>query len=255
MDSPLFARFAPAIRSYEGNPQSRDLLLASEGPLECFYAPFDWVNPSARLVVVGITPGRVQADNALREAKAQLLQGRGNDEALRAAKRTGAFSGAMRPNLVTMLDHIGVAGWLGLGSCSDLFGAAADQLQSTSVLPFPIFLNGQNYNGTPDPMRSDLLRSLVLQYFVPLLRALPNAAYVPLGPVPSAVMGWLVHEGHIEQRKVLAGLPHPSGANAERIAYFVGAKPRHALSAKTDPIKLDAARVRLTEGIAALRSL
>ena len=37
-------------------------------------------------------------------------------------------------------------------------------------------------------------------------------------------------------------MPHPSGANAERISYFLGRKPRERLSAKTDPHKLDGAR-------------
>lgn len=40
-------------------------------------------------------------------------------------------------------------------------------------------------------------------------------------------------------------IPHPSGANAERIAYLLGQKPRDRLSAKTDPTRLDAARASL----------
>ena len=40
-------------------------------------------------------------------------------------------------------------------------------------------------------------------------------------------------------------IPHPSGANAERIAYFLGQKPRDRLSAKTDPTRIDAARASL----------
>jgi hypothetical protein len=31
---------------------------------------------------------------------------------------------------------------------------------------------------------------------------------------------------------VLVGLPHPSGANAERIAFFLGRKAQHALSGR-----------------------
>jgi len=51
---------------------------------------------------------------------------------------------------------------------------------------------------------------------------------------------------------VLMGLPHPSGANAERIAYFLGRKERALLSAKTAPENIEAARARLSEQIAAL---
>jgi len=47
-------------------------------------------------------------------------------------------------------------------------------------------------------------------------------------------------------------LPHPSGANAERIAYFIGGKPRARLSVKVDPDKLDAAREQALRAIAKL---
>lgn len=45
---------------------------------------------------------------------------------------------------------------------------------------------------------------------------------------------------------------HPSGANAERIAYFLGRKSRSALSAKTNPDKLDRAREEMIRKVLAL---
>jgi hypothetical protein len=36
-------------------------------------------------------------------------------------------------------------------------------------------------------------------------------------------------------------LPHPSGANGERIAYFTGRKPRAQLSSRTNALSLDVA--------------
>lgn len=251
----LFARFVDAIRRYDGNPLAEDLLLAREGAVACHYAPFDWVNPTARLVLVGITPGHTQANNALLEARAQLLRGAAAGQALLAAKRAAAFSGPMRPNLVGMLDHIGLARWLGLKSCDELFGQHADLLQSTSVLPFPVFVDGENYKGNPDPLRHPLLKALIQQHFVPMAQALPRAIYVPLGPVPTKVLDRLVANGHLRRQQVLAGLPHPSTANAERIAYFVGSKARHLLSAKTDPDKLDRARADLLSAVQCLELL
>ncbi|WP_303045736.1 hypothetical protein [Turicimonas muris] len=38
---------------------------------------------------------------------------------------------------------------------------------------------------------------------------------------------------------MLPQIPHPSGANAERIAYFLGKKKKEDLSAKTNPDKID----------------
>jgi len=34
-----------------------DFLLNKEGNLEIYYAPFDYINSKAKIVIVGITPG------------------------------------------------------------------------------------------------------------------------------------------------------------------------------------------------------
>jgi hypothetical protein len=52
--------------------------------------------------------------------------------------------------------------------------------------------------------------------------------------------------------KILNGLPHPSGANAERVAFFLGRKARAALSSKTSPGPIEAARDRLRDQVLAL---
>jgi len=248
----LIDRFLPAIEAYDGNPLSRELLIAADGPLSVYYAPVEYINPDARLILIGITPGKTQADNSLNAAHASLTKGQSAQEALIQAKQTAAFSGAMRPNLIAMLNRIGLDRWLNLNTCDELFGSNANKLQSTSVLPFPVFLNGENYRGTPDPIKNSFLRKFIIEFFVPGIKALPGAVYVPLGPVPTMVMAWLISEGHLEPGRILSGLPHPSGANAERIAYFLGNKPRSLLSSKTDHRKLDSALDRLRESVKAL---
>ena len=216
------------------------------------YAPFEWVNRQAKVVLVGITPGRTQAASALSEAKRSLSAGAATHEVLRLAKQTGAFSGAMRPNLVALMDCIGLPQVLGLRTCAELFGKAPHLLQTASVLPFPVFLNGDNYNGAPDLVRTRLLRQFMLAHFLPMLSELPDAVLIPLGPVPTKALSWLVREGHASSRRVLEGLPHPSGVNGERIAYFLGRKKRDELSSKTDASKLDAARAQLIATVATL---
>jgi hypothetical protein len=84
--------------------------------------------------------------------------------------------------------------------------------------------------------------------------ALPDAVWVPLGPKATEGVDWLVRNGVLNAARVLNGLPHPSGANAERIAYFLGRKARDALSFKTDATALNYARERLIGQIAALPS-
>ena len=45
----------------------------------------------------------------------------------------------------------------------------------------------------------------------------------------------MAEQGVIQRNQILAGMPHPSGANAERIAFFLGEKAEKDLSAKTNP--------------------
>lgn len=192
--------------------------------------------------------------NAIREARRLLLSNAEPEAVLRAAKRTASFSGNMRPNLIALLDSIGLQDWLRIRTCADLFSDAADLVQTASVLRYPVFINGENYSGSPDPLGHPLLKRYMLAYFAQETRQLSASVFVPLGDKAAKVLRHLVSEGIVDKGRVFDGLPHPSGANAERIAYFLGQKPRERLSRKTDPVKLDAARHLLLQKVAVLRS-
>lgn len=81
MNTKLFEHYSPFIRALSaaelnGTPAlNAKLCLAREGNIEVCYAPFEFVNSKARVVIVGITPGRTQMLNALKEARSQLDQG------------------------------------------------------------------------------------------------------------------------------------------------------------------------------------
>lgn len=76
------------------------------------------------------------------------------------------------------------------------------------------------------------MRDWLLTYLGEELRSLRGALLVPLGPKVSAMLDYLADQGIVDRSTILDGLPHPSGANAERIAYFLGQKPRDRLSTK-----------------------
>jgi hypothetical protein len=76
-----------------------------------------------------------------------------------------------------------------------------------------------------------------------------TAWYVPLGKESARALGYLADKGIIPETRILDGLPHPSGANAERIAYFLGRKEKAALSGKTSPDALDTAKLILMDKI------
>lgn len=217
--------------------------------IDVAYAPFDYVNPDARVVIVGITPGRQQMANALLECWRQLRSGAAPAQALAAAKVHASFSGPMRTNLVSMLDDIGVARLLGLSTAAALWGGKSSLAHFTSALRYPVFLDGKNYSGTPSMLRVSLLKDHLERWFGEEMRRLPHALFVPLGPKVGEALVYLAPRIGVEQEHILTGLPHPSGASAERIAYFLGRKPRERLSAKTDAARLDAARAELVAKI------
>lgn len=250
MNKNLFARFAPAIQSTDfqnvtdSSTIPPEFLLGKDGTLTSHYIPFDWVNQEAKVILIGITPGFTQWINAMREAQYQLRAGASLQDAHIAAKRTGAFSGAMRPNLVAMLDEIGVHKWLNIASCASLFDADAHLVQTTSILRHPIFVDGANYNGTPKMTTTPFLKDQLLTYFGQEA-TVKDALLIPLGPKVSEALDWLVQLNGLNAERILDGLPHPSGANAERIAYFLGRKDKSALSVKTNAAQLDASRQAL----------
>lgn len=257
----LFSRFATAIKTVDLTAVDRPslippaFLLDREGALEVRYIPFETVNAGARVVLVGLTPGFTQWRNAVAEAQTQLQQGACDEQALIAAKRTGAFSGTLRPNLVALLDSIGLHQWLKVGSCGALFDQHSNVLHSTSLLRHPVTKDALNYSGAPDPTRAPFLRKQIERYFAHEARLFPNAVFVPLGPAVSAGLRWLVAEGVLSSDQIMEGLPHPSGANAERIAYFLGRKAAQDLSPKTNALVLDRARASLQIQVAKLHEL
>jgi hypothetical protein len=258
MPAPLFSRYREAIRDLDlaqvATPAQipEAFLLGREGRYSAHYIPFESVHPQARIVVAGITPGFAQWQNAMREAQRQLALGSDDDTVLRAARLAGAFSGAIRPNFVALLDAIGVQRWLGIAGCATLFGEHAGLVQVSAILRHPIFVDGKNYSGSPSPLKNGFLREQVVRWFAEEARQLPDALYIPMGASVSETLDWLVAQGAIAAGRVLHGLPHPSGANAERVAYFLGRKERAALSSKTNGAQIDTAREGLMAQMDAL---
>lgn len=256
MNFELLNRFAAQIRSLDSTHSLtdeliRDLTLMESGSLTAIYAPFDYVPPRARIAVVGITPGRVQAENALRAAGKALRDGKSIEQAAAFAKLEASFSGTQtRNNLVAMLDEVGLARKFGLNTCGGLFAPGSEQVHFTSALRYPVFLEGDNYRGNPSMIRTPALRQMVESYLAEEVRALPDTLWLPLGPKPAEALAHLVRIGALKKELVLDGMPHPSGLNGERVSAFLG-KIKSA-SIKTDMAKLTSARARLSNQIAAL---
>ena len=262
MEAGATSHFAAIIKS--GPPASQ--LLGSDSPLllertqwrdrclEMLYAPFEHVERTARIVIVGLTPGRQQAVRAIESFASALREGEPVEAALRRAKSHASFAGPMRRNLVHMLDALGVASLLGIPTCADLWAEGSRLAHFTSLIRNPVFINGANWSGSPDPVRHPVLRRWMEVWTGRELQSLEPTILVPLGPTVARGLRHLADVGAINSGRVLDGLPHPSGANAERIACFLGDKPAHLASAKTDGPALTAARERLRGKVAVLAS-
>jgi hypothetical protein len=215
-------------------------MISSDGDFITFYAPFDYINPVAKIVICGLTPGLQQATNALNTLMSSLQSGDSDELALRRAKEVASFSGPMRSNLIAMLDHVGIHHVLGIDSCADLFGSKSHLVHYTSALRNPVFKDGVNYSGAPSMIKQPMLLRQIEEVLAEEIRSLaPDCLYVPLGDEVSKAFLHLESKGIIDAAAVFHGFPHPSPASNERIHYFLGRKERHLLSSKTNPEKID----------------
>lgn len=230
----LFPAFEPKIR---GLPQHRpitesDLLTPSfrlehEGRLEIFYAPMDWLRPTARIAIVGITPGRQTMRIAYQTAVDGLAAGRTAASVLNEIKSKAAFSG-FRPRLVEWLDYLGVHRHLGLPSTAALWTREGQHwLHATSAIRYPVFIAGKNYSGRhPSIARHPVLQRYLRDRLAPELAKIPNALIVPLGAAVDEALDLLLKEERLEGGRYLAGFPHPSGANGSKTVAWAANKAR-----------------------------
>jgi hypothetical protein len=224
----LFEVFAPSIRALPDRQRlTKDDLLTDEFRLHqderltVYYAPFDYVNESAKVALVGITPGWTQMEIAYRSARRDLRDGLGPNEVCRRAKQGASFAGSMRSNLVSMLDALGLPAHLGIESTESLFAEHHPLLHTTSAIRYPVFVKGRNYTGhSPKLLKTEVLRHFVENVLVRELRLVRDAIVIPLGRSVSEVLVHLADKGQRDRGRCLLGFPHPSGANRHRAREF-----------------------------------
>jgi hypothetical protein len=183
--------------------------------LVIYYAPVDWLWPTARIAVVGITPSANTMLIAHRTAARRLADGGGARAALQAVKREAPFSG-FRPRLVERLDALGVARHLGVASSAALFEHPHMRLlHATSVVRYPAFKNSENYSGQSPRLlsRRGILRRYVYDVLAPELALIPQALVVPLGDRVDEALSALAADELLDPARCLVGFPHPSGLN------------------------------------------
>jgi len=172
---------------------------------------FGYLNKDARVVLVGITPGNTQLDG----------ERDGLDE--KEIKRRYAFGGRMRPNLVSMLDCAGINYLLGIASCGTLWDEDFDKVEMTSLLKDATFYKNKMFSRARDIRRSVKMTNALREGFAADCALYSKAVlYIGMGEQVGEVLCALKDEGII--RGEVVWIPHPSGANAERVAVFLERK-------------------------------
>jgi len=196
---------------HEFNPELR---LFKDDILECWYAPLGRINKKAKIALYGITPGWTQMKMAYQIS----INNKTKIQNFNSMSKI-AFAGSMCANLISMLDELGLPDYLHENSFSDLFGT--DKLAYSSILKYPVFIKGKNYNGhNPKLISHPFLKSVLESILIPELNELGNCLIIPLGKTANEGISFLHEKAKLKENQLLAGFPHPSGANSHRKKQF-----------------------------------
>lgn len=201
---------------------TNDFLIEKEKDIEIYYSPHnEYINSKAKVFIVGITPGFQQMSTAISAARKGFEDLKDIEKIQYKCKEAARFSGSLRNNLISMLDEIELNKFLHINSCRQLFEEKDNLLHTVSLIPYAVFVKGKNYSGhTPRLMKSKLLMKYVYENFVDELKKLDDASIiliVPLGRAVEEALFKLCENNVINEKQILKGFPHPSGANVNRI--------------------------------------
>ena len=222
----MFLKYYNKIKSLSSfdkeNILNEQFELYNKENMKIYYAPHnETINNKARIFIVGITPGWTQTSIAYKTAHNGIINHLEPEVIKKECKKNSRFAGSMRKNLIEMLDELNLNKKLHMDSCSELFEEKDYLLHTTSIIPYPVFINNKNYTGSnPKIMDNEVLYSYVKKYFYKETDKLQNALIIPLGKVVEEILQQMIKENLIKEEQCLLGFPHPSGANVNRVVQF-----------------------------------
>ena len=193
------------------NVKDKKFLLEKEKNIEIYYAPFDYINSKAKIVIVGITPGLQQ----MLQSYEVINQGK----SLKEVKDLSSFKGSMRTGLIKYLDELKINDILKIKSCESLFNKNSKYLHTTSLVKYPVFDKGKNYSGA-NILKKKILLDFIEKNFLEELKTLKKSIIIPLGNTVSSTIEYLNYKYKLKLSCFLKGFPHPSGANARKNIQF-----------------------------------
>ena len=203
--------------------KDKKFLLEKEKNIEIYYAPFDYINSKAKIVIVGITPGLQQMLQSYEVIKQR--------KSLKEVKDLSSFKGSMRTGLIKYLDELKINDILKIKSCESLFNKDSKYLHTTSLVKYPVFDKGKNYSGA-NILKKKILLDFIEENFLKELKTLNKCIVVPLGNTVSSTIEYLNSKYNLKLSCFLEGFPHPSGANARKNIQFKKNKKKMKLILK-----------------------
>ena len=191
--------------------KDKKFLLEKEKNIEIYYAPFDYINSKAKIVIVGITPGLQQ----MLQSYEVIMQ----RKSLKEVKDLSSFKGSMRTGLIRYLDELKINDILKIKSCESLFNKDSNYLHTTSLVKYPVFDKGKNYSGA-NILKKRILLDFIEKNFLKELKTLKKSIIIPLGNTVSSTIEFLNNKYNLKLTCFLKGFPHPSGANARKNIQF-----------------------------------
>lgn len=222
----MFDKYWSQIKNLK-NFNKEDILtkkfeLYNKGNMKIYYAPHnEIINDKAKVFIVGITPGWTQTSIAYKTAQSGLIKGLSFNQIKMQCKKNSRFAGSMRKNLIEMLDELKLNKKLKIESCAELFKDMDYLLHTTSLIPYPVFINNKNYTGSsPKIMENEILYNYVKKFFYKEVEILSDALIIPLGKSVEVILQQMIKENLLKKEQCLLGFPHPSGANGHRKKQF-----------------------------------
>ncbi|TNC74334.1 hypothetical protein [Rubellimicrobium roseum] len=192
------------------------------------WAPFDAVNPHAKLAIVGVTPGPNQAERALLAARRAALAGHDPTHEITQIKCESSFRGkqgtndrAIEENLKALLEHSGVAERVGIDDVDELWKAEAHKVHFTSTLRYPTFIGDKLFNNQIDSLKHPFLRLMIEDLLAAELRQLPSDAIIAvLGRRGPGVVRHAARLAGLDLTRIVA-LQHPSPNNHDGVRQYL----------------------------------